>query len=65
MNKRYLKCTIWECLPEIIRLKLRALAPAGWCPPGEQSAYSNLEDTEEIDRLIRQTPKGVRRQATW
>jgi hypothetical protein len=65
MNKRYLKCTIWECLPEIIRLKLRALAPAGWCPPFEQSAFSHLEGPEEIDRLIRQTPSHIKRGTAW
>lgn len=65
MNKRYLKCTIWECLPEIIRLKLRALAPAGWNPPFEQSAFSQMEGPEEIDRLIRQTPSHIKRGTAW
>lgn len=65
MNKRYLHCPIWYCLPEIVRLKLRALAPAGWCPPGDQAPFAGIENTGEIDRLMRQTPKGVRRQATW
>lgn len=65
MRERYLRCTIWECLPEIIQLKLRALAPAGWCPPGQQSPYSGLESTEEIDRLMRQTPRHVKRGKAW
>jgi len=65
MSKRYLRCTIWECLPEIIQLKLRALASAGWCPPGDNSAFASLESTEEIDRLMRQTPSHVKRGKTW
>jgi hypothetical protein len=65
MNKRCLYCTIWECLDLDTRLKLRALAPAGWCPPGQQSPYSGLESTEEIDRLMRQTPIHVKRGKAW
>jgi hypothetical protein len=65
MNKRYLHCPIWYCLPEIVRLKLRALAPAGWCPPGDQSLFAGIENTGEIDRLMRQTPSHVKRGKAW
>lgn len=65
MRERIMHCPIWYCLPEIVQLKLRALAPADWCPPGDQSPFASIENTGEIDRLMRQTPSHVKRGRAW
>ncbi|WP_059280120.1 hypothetical protein [Dehalococcoides mccartyi] len=65
MRERIMHCPIWYCLPEIVQLKLRALAPADWCPPGDQSPFASIENTGEIDRLMRQTPSRVKRGRAW
>jgi hypothetical protein len=52
---------LWECLKPEVQRKLRALMPLNWEPPMSNHQRMKLgcqiEDLEEIDRLMRRRPR--------
>ena len=58
---------LWECLKPEVQAKLRALMPLAWEPPSSNHQRMKLdcqiEDLEEIDRLMRQRPRYLRERA--
>ena len=58
---------LWECLTPEVQRKLRALMPVGWEPPNSNHRRMKfdcqIEDLEEIDRLMRRRPRYLRERA--
>ncbi len=58
---------LWECLKPEVQRKLRALMPVDWEPPSRNHQCLKLdcqiEDLEEIDRLMRRRPLYLRERA--
>jgi len=52
---------LWECLKPEVQAKLRDLMPFDWEPPSRNHQRikldCQLEDLEEIDRLMRRRPR--------
>lgn len=53
---------LWYMISEESREKLRRLLPHNWRPPREDgrpiTIQTKIEDVEEIDKLMRQPPRG-------
>ena len=58
---------LWDCLTSEVQRKLRALMPLDWEPPTSNHRRLKLdcqiEDLEEIDRLMRRRLRYLRKQA--
>ncbi|MBA7660805.1 hypothetical protein ES703_68811 [subsurface metagenome] len=52
---------LWDCLTSEVQRKLRALMPLDWEPPSRNhqrmEVDCEIDDLEEIDRLMRQRPR--------
>ena len=55
-----IRWTLWDCLTDLDKAKLKSLMPPDWHPPGtsrDAIQYDcKLEDTEEIGWLMRKPP---------
>ena len=58
---------LWECLTPEVQAELRALMPIDWEPPTSNHRRMKLdcqiEDLEEIGRLMRRRPRYLRERA--
>ena len=52
---------VWDLIDEETRLKIKSLMPPGWDPSHipKQKPEVTVEDVEDTDKIMRQTPKGL------